>query len=302
MSDLEHLHPSTRLLLDLSDAERKQKARTKRWIPYHLARHGYSRMQTLLDAPRQSRPENLLVVAPTGNGKSMLLERFRDDHLPCQNPEGDAFVVPVLHLIVPDEPSVDALLLLILDKLFAPVNPRMTRIRLRREAFAVLKAVQTKLILVDETHNLMLAGQMERLKLLAFLRALGNEPGLHASVVCAGTEKARRAVQSDLELLNRFDIHTLPIWRDGERFRELLASFESLLPLRKPSYLAEDEGIAQTVLSQSDGLIGEMFKIISRAAVLAIDSGEERITPAILSKIDYRSPTSKRVAIEDVAP
>ena len=74
------------------------------------------------------------------------------------------------------------------------------------------------------------------------------------------------------------------------------------MPLRKPSYLAEDEGIAQTVLSQSDGLIGEMFKIISRAAVLAIDSGEERITPAILSKIDYRSPTSKRVAIEDVAP
>ena len=300
MSDFEHLHDTTIPLLDLPTTERKRKAETKRWIPYSLARTGYARMQRLLDLPRQQRPENLLIVAPTANGKSMLLERFEQMNPARDNEEGDHAVVPVLRIEMTEDPTLDSLYFQILDRLFSPINGRATRTDRRRETFRLLSAVQVKALLIDEAHNLSLAGPAERLKILAFLRAVGNDPEIRAHIVCAGTTEARRMLQSDEQLLNRYDIHALPLWRDGEDYRQLLASFESLLPLRRPSGLGEDDGIAAAILAESQGLIGEMFKIVSRATVLAIDTGEERITFRTLSKIDYQSPRMKKITVEDL--
>lgn len=300
MSAFDHLHESTIPLLDLPLTERKRKAETKRWIPYPLARTGYAKMQRLLDLPRQQRPESLLVMASTANGKSMLLERFEQNNPARDNEEGDHAVVPVLRIEIPEDPTLDGIYFQILDRLFTPLNPRSTKTERRREAFRMLSQVQVKMLLVDEVHNLALAGNAERLKILAFLRAVGNDAGVRAHIVCAGTREAKQMLQSDDQLLNRYDMHALPIWRDGPAFRELLASFESLMPLRRPSLLGDDDRIAAAILTRSEGLIGEMFKIVSRATVLALDTGDERITLKSLSQIDYQSPSAKQVHIEEV--
>lgn len=300
MDVFDHLHASTIPLLDLPLSERKRKAETKRWIPYPAARDGYAKMQRLLDLPRQQRPENLLVMASTANGKSMMLERFAQNNPARDNEEGESAIAPVLRIEIPEDPTLDGVYFQILDRLFTPLNGLSTKNVRRREAFRMLSQCQVKMLLVDEVHNLALAGTAERLKILAFLRAVGNDPDVRAHIVCAGTREARRMLQRDDQLLNRYDIHALPIWRDGRAFRELLASFEALMPLRQPSGLGDDDGIASAILTRSEGLIGEMFKIVSRAAVHALESGGERITLKTLSKIDYQSPTAKLVHIEEV--
>jgi hypothetical protein len=73
----------------------------------------------------------------------------------------------------------------------------------------------------------------------------------------------------------------------------LLASFERLLPLRKPSALAES-ALAERIYALSEGTIGEISAVITTAAVEAIRSGEERIDRKLLDRIDYVTPSDRR--------
>jgi hypothetical protein len=255
-------------------------------------------MEELFGDARQQRPENLLLLAPTGNGKSFVLERFRDNHPPSDNPAGEAAAVPVLHTEVPEEPTLDALRVAILKKLFAPTNPRNNRADRRAEVFDVLYRVGVKTLLVDELHNLLFASALEREKTLAFLRAVGNE--LRINVVAAGIQDARRILQSDAQLLNRFEISRLPMWRDGEDYRVLLASFEALLPLKRPSFLGDDDDLARFLLAKSDGLLAELSKLLRRAAAHAIDTGAEAITLKGLKALGFQSPSERKEVIADL--
>jgi len=293
-----HLHDSTVKLLDLESEERKARCEEKRWIPYEGARTAYNRLEKLLSSPRQQRPECMMLVAPTGNGKSMVLEEFRDAHLADDNIEGEAAHVPVLYLCIPEEPSLNLIWMMILDMLCSPVNAASTKADRRREVYSLLKKTNVKVLLVDELHFLASASSEERLKILHFLQMVGNEARIH--VAAAGTQEGKRMLQSDPHLLNRFDIYKLPLWSDGRDFRVLLASFESLMPLRRPSRLGQTDALAHYILRKSDGMIGEIFKILYRSAHLAIDSGEEAITMNILRGIYYESPTERKVEIADI--
>ena len=46
--------------------------------------------------------------------------------------------------------------------------------------------------------------------------------------------------------------------------------------------------------AKSEGVIGEIITLLNNAAILAIESGEERINKKILARIDYLSPTERR--------
>lgn len=300
MTGYEHLHPSTVPLLALSAADRIERVRTKRWIPYASIREPYAAMRILLDIPRQQRPENILIEAPTNNGKSTLLERFEADHPPLHRPDEDRSLIPVLMICLPEHPTLIIVYQTILDRLGCPYAPSARRAELRRAVVTILEKVGTRVLLVDEVHNLALSGPQERDAILAFFRALGNEQALRISLVFAGTPGARITTQSDPQLLNRFDVFQLRAWRDGDTYRELLASFEALMPLRQSSCLGDDDAIARDILRRGEGVIGEFFKIVSRAAVLAIETGEERITLKTLSRIRYQSPSHRKIMIDDM--
>ena len=68
-------------------------------------------------------------------------------------------------------------------------------------------------------------------------------------------------------------------------FVSLLASFERVLPLLERSNLAGRE-LAFPLFELSKGSIGQLTRVLRRAAVEAIRSGEERITPEILAGLD----------------
>lgn len=52
------------------------------------------------------------------------------------------------------------------------------------------------------------------------------------------------------------------------------------------------------ILDKCEGTIGEIITLLTKAAILAIESGEEMINKKILARIDYLSPNERRRAFE----
>ncbi|MEA3091066.1 MAG: hypothetical protein QOJ04_2408 [Caballeronia sp.] len=85
-------------------------------------------------------------------------------------------------------------------------------------------------------------------------------------------------------MISRYTPFEIPRWRESDGLRRLLAAFERVLPLRKPSDLARRE-IVQFVLSATGGLTGEISTLLNNAADLSIRNGDEFIGLAHLEHL-----------------
>jgi hypothetical protein len=81
-------------------------------------------------------------------------------------------------------------------------------------------------------------------------------------------------MMTDQQLADRFGASELPPWRDDVALGQLLASFESILPLRRPSNL-RDRDVRKRMLALTDGITVRIFRLIETAAVRAIENGKE---------------------------
>jgi predicted Ser/Thr protein kinase len=64
--------------------ERIHRLRADRWIGYPRAVEALNRLEALYTWPNKQRmPNLLLLVGPTNNGKSMIVEKFRRAHRPA---------------------------------------------------------------------------------------------------------------------------------------------------------------------------------------------------------------------------
>jgi hypothetical protein len=112
-----------------------------------------------------------------------------------------------------------------------------------------------------------------------------------------GTREAYLAMRSDEQLENRFAPFALPRWQADADYASLLASFETIFPLRYPSHLSQPP-VSTYILAQSEGTIGEISTFLTRAATLAIRNGQERIDLPLLSQVEYHPPSERRRLFE----
>jgi hypothetical protein len=109
---------------------------------------------------------------------------------------------------------------------------------------------------------------------MASLKRLSNMRQL--SIIACGTSDVTRALAIDPQFVNRFLRLSLPLWSANEDFLSLVAAFESLIPLPKPSNLTAPE-MALEIYKGCNGTIGSIWKLISRAAQIALKNGHDRI-------------------------
>lgn len=286
-----HLLQRAAAYLERSDQERIAYIRSPRWIGYPRAQEILAHLENLLTHPKAHRMPNLLIVGDTNNGKTMLVRRFCNQHKPDDNPEGEAAKVPVLFVQAPPVPDEGRFYNAILELLFAPYKPGDRADRKQFQAIKLLRTVGLKMLVIDEIHHL-LAGSMTKQKaFLNVIKYLGNE--LEVPIVGVGTRDAFRAIQTDLQLSNRFDQALLPRWKNDEMFLRLLATFERSVPLRNPSYLT-DGALADKVYSMSEGYLGEISRLLESTAVKAVETGYERIDKKMLDGIGWISPSDRR--------
>jgi len=154
----------------------------------------------------------------------------------------------------------------------------------------LLERLKPRLLIFDEFHSA-LRGRREDVKaIFSFLRRIARVHDI--SPVLVGEIAIYDAVHDTDEMGSRFDTIPIPRWAYDEDFATLLDSLEVSLPLANASDLSR-EPLAKIIHDLSEGLIGEVIEIVTRAAVAAISRGEDRITGATLSDLGY-VPLSRR--------
>lgn len=296
MVDFNHLTAETSILAMLPSTERLARLKMDRWIGYTRASQALTKLEALFsDEPGKLRPQNLLIVGPSNNGKTMIAEKFYRLHHQHISDDGEHEVIPVLMMQMPADATINRFYTALLMKLNSPVVFHC-RYNVREVlTLQLMRTVGVRMLIIDELHNLLGAAANRQRELLNMLRFIGNE--LRIPIVCLGIRDAYLAIRSDDQLENRFHPLLLPSWELGEEFARLLASFETVLPLREPSNLSTSPMI-ELILSRSEGTIGEITTLLNIATAKALLHGEERISCAAIEGADYHPPSVRRHMIE----
>ncbi len=300
----EHLLPDIRPLLQLSTAERILCIEKDNWIGYSRAKQAITKLQNLYTHPQRQRMPNLLIIGPTNNGKSMIIEKFCRQYPPIKNKielgclsddEGKASLVemPILSVQMLPAPDTRKFYGVLFEKLrFTDGVEKILFYSSPTEDHVIhaLTHFKVKLLIIDEIHNILAGRNDKQHEFLNALRYLGN--ALKIPLVCVGTKDAYLAIRSDAQLENRFEPFLLAAWKAGPEYESLLASIASVLPLQHRSHL-NHPAISRLILEKSEGILGEIFTLIRCAAVMAIHTGKEMIDEKLLKEIDYHSPSER---------
>ncbi|MFP5263371.1 MAG: TniB family NTP-binding protein [Blastocatellia bacterium] len=293
-----HLNSRARAILELSDDKRIEYVRSPRWIGYARAKQILEKLDELYTHPKTHRMPNLLIVGDTNNGKTMIVNRFKKLHPHDENREGESIVVPVFVVQAPPTADESRFYEGILEKLSAPYRGTDKPFRKQFQVMSIFEKIGVRILIIDEIHNILAGSLLQQRNFRNALKYLGNE--LKIPIVGAGTKEAFNALQTDPQLSNRFQPAFLPRWEIGDNkkseedpFLQLLASFESILPLRNPSNLV-DTTLALKILSMSEGLIGEISAVLISAAIKAIKTKKEIINLKILKEIDFVPPSDRK--------
>lgn len=288
---LGHLLPEVRKAALLSTRHRLQQLEGDIWIGYGRAQAALARLEALLEHPSRVRMPNLLIVGPTNNGKTMLVERLYRLHPPNPGSATRPASMPVVLFQMPPDPSGQRFYAVLLAAIGGLASVRVPIAQLEHLAMTILHRIGARLLVIDEVHNLLTGNTTRQRELLGLLRFLGNE--LRLPLVCVGTKDAYLAIRTDEQLENRFEPLLLPLWQDDDEFGRLLASFEAVLPLREPSGLATPP-LRRRILERSEGVLGEVATLLREAARVALLEGRERIDLSLLEALPYRSPAERR--------
>ena len=78
----DHLTVATAELLNLSNDQRIKEVQSERWVHYPRAKAALVAMGRLAAHPRTTRMPSLAIYGDSGMGKTMLMQKFCEDHLP----------------------------------------------------------------------------------------------------------------------------------------------------------------------------------------------------------------------------
>lgn len=283
-----HLDSATLPLLELEDQQRIACVDQDLWIGYGRAQQAHQRLKRIFDSERRMRPDNLLIVGATNNGKTAIARRFLARHQLPEKPEAEQATIPVALILALNGPKISLLLGSILEALGRDPTRRRSVGQLRDEVYRAIRDVGLRLLLIDDLHNIRGSGVAN---MLVELRNLGSATGV--SLGCFATKEIAYVLRQDEQMANRFDLMTLPRWRfEDPEYARLLATFEQRLPLHRKSDLT-DPALAEQIMILADGLIGAIAALLRQAAVEAIRTGHERIDPSMLSRVS--APSSARI-------
>ena len=288
-----HLGEQAQAVVEQDDPARIYFIREPHWVSYPKAQQVLGLLEDLLERPRVPRAPCYVLMGATNNGKTALFQRFCDRHAFQDDGRGNG-CLPVFYISAP--PVADEKRFY--DAVLEAMDVRRTSSTVaiaQANVIRIFRALGVRVLLIDEIQHLVAAGAIRSRQMMNVLKYMSND--LQISIIGAGVQSAFNALQSDDQMANRFKPVVLPRWELNEEFLQLLASFELLLPLRKPSNLT-DKDMAVKLHGMVGGKIGELATLLADAAVDAIRSGQECITPKTIRQLGWVSPEARKHAVE----
>lgn len=291
MTDLDHLLPEIRAVIDEPASIRLRQMQRSKWFNYAAGEAILHRMETLLDHPPTHRMPGLLLLGDSNSGKTSLGLEFISRHPMDPNLEGDAAIVPVLRIEIPPNPDEARIYDEILAALLQPARSKDSVSAKAKQVKTVLATVSTRMLVFDEFQAVLSTRNDRRRLVLEVVKHLSNT--LQIPIVAIGTAEAHVAISKDEQLANRLHPVWMPMWRLDSEFRRLMAAFQATLPLREKSPL-QDRRVAALILELTEGLLGEMNLLLCKAVEEAMRSGIERVDEQLLRGLDYVPPSQRR--------
>ena len=76
----------------------------ERWIGYTRAHQTLTQLETLfIEEPGKIRPQNLLIIGASNNGKTMIAEKFKRTHGQRVSDDGEHEIIPIVMMQMPAE-------------------------------------------------------------------------------------------------------------------------------------------------------------------------------------------------------
>lgn len=286
-----HLHPDVAHLATADRAIRKAAILTDRWVSYPAADDATERMFEMLEMPPRLRMPSALFWAGSNMGKSSIQVHFlnlvRARYPSASEPEekDKPFRAEgVLRLEVNGDLTEKRFYDDLLRRLKAPRPIEATASRLQDMALTHLTANRIRMIILDEIQRITELRTREQRIVLNVLKYISNQ--LSISIVGFGSGEAKALIQSDPHLAERFDIIALPAWGRRERWVvEAVRERLRFIPLRKPTVV--DRPLMEALFFHSGSILGRLFDLIERAAIVALDV-EEHLSVQLVEDVALR--------------
>lgn len=286
----DHLSESTRCFLenlgtDPNHEQRIRNIKEDKWLSYSFAESLISSVDDMIKAPKVIRPQGMLVSGESQSGKTSLIDRIKAIYRDEQNSKMQA-IKRVVSFEMPSDPNISKFLNALLTGIGMPEFTTRNPDSLLRHVLFEINEHCVEMILMDEIQHIGRCQPRQLLVLLDTIKSLANRTKL--PIIAFGSPEAGVILNKDNQLYSRFLRVELPEWRPDDEFRTLLATYETILPLKKPSKLIEEE-MVYAIHERTNGTIGEITRLLQEAAILCIRSGDEQISIDLIKSMPFQS-------------
>lgn len=175
MGDFGHLNEEAAQLAARADKERLHAIREDRWIDYPHTTSVLTVLNEILARPRTTRMASLAIYADGGMGKTMLLQRFLAQHRATFDRVSGMKRTPVISVQMVSRPNEKRFYSQLMDVIGAPPNPRTSLTDLELVMLRMLEQIELKMLLIDETRNILASTYNDQRAMLNLLRFISNE-------------------------------------------------------------------------------------------------------------------------------
>ena len=238
-------------------------------------------------AKRSNESEGILIQGKTGAGKTTLVKLYMKDYPRTHTPEKT--IVPVLYTSVPVPATCKSLVTELLIAIGDPAAERGSQISQTLRFRRYLEACCVELLILDEFQHFQDRDSHKVLKTVSdWLKLLMDKTGVpivlvglpysHTILDAEGNEQLQRRFGVRVEL-EAFRYSTT---KERQDFRRFLNVIDEKLPLAEKSDLA-DPNTALCIFEATNGMIGNVMKLIRHATGIALESCREKLTMEVLA-------------------
>lgn len=285
------LRPEMLEFLEIEGRDRLYRCWDRVWIPTPSSKETFQAMQDCMNAAPSTKPRGLIITGSADTGKSRTMTAFRDLHPPRLNVQSEYAEHPVIYITAPDNPDPVIVLKKLLVELGHPLRYNPSPADLRSHTVSMLKACHVGTVIIDEIHDISRDSRLNSkiVDFLVFMKNLINDTG--RPFVVGGTQVVLDMIASDDQIAGRLNTVVKLKPFTLTEFVPILLAFERMLPLRKQSNF-RDETLIQLIYTLTQGYVGRLNYLLEDACKIAIDRGEERISPFTIDLVRDRSIVS----------